>query len=80
MRYPTAAFGLCASARRSKLLLRLSSLPHPALFAQCPSVGARLIMRQSATLQALVAEMVGNFGKRLEPYGMKVRGSLAELP
>lgn len=23
-------------------------------------------------LQALVAEMVGNFGKRLEPYGVKV--------
>ena len=27
-----------------------------------------------AMMQALVAEMVGNFGKRLEPFGMKVGG------
>ena len=28
-----------------------------------------------APMKALVAEMVGNFAKRLEPYGVKVRGA-----
>lgn len=27
-----------------------------------------------APMKALVAEMVGNFSKRLEPYGIQVRG------
>lgn len=75
----------CCAAATGQRWLRVAAAganaaaaSHPAsLLPACRcSTACKLV---PSRLQALVAEMVGNFSKRLEPYGVKVRFQFASL-